>query len=169
MDDNNKENIRPGNIIISSIIGGILGGIVMVIVLMIGAMTLSLPPTAFPMVMGMALGASINNAIIVGIIAHFVVSIVIGVIFGAIVSYIRPLNLKSSKKALGLGLDAGLIVYLVAFIPVAMFMFAPVMIHMMGSSAATILPDVLGIAVIGHILYGLILGISAFKIGVRLS
>ncbi|WP_231918271.1 hypothetical protein [Saccharolobus solfataricus] len=77
-----------------------------------------------------------SNAVAVGMIAHFVVSIVIGVIFGVIVLYVRQLNLTFSLKALGLGLATGLIVYVVVFIPVAMTMFAPVMIHFLGSMAA---------------------------------
>ncbi|HKJ97079.1 MAG TPA: hypothetical protein VJ944_05000 [Thermoplasmataceae archaeon] len=152
-------------VITSSVVGGILGGIVMLIVLMVGAMGMGLSATTFAMVMGMGLGASMGAATAVGVVSHFVVAIVAGGIFGAIVSFVKPLGLKTAGRAPILGLVFGIVMFLVFFLPMAMAVFAPVMMHLMDPKAAMMLPDVLVTGFIGHILFGLVLGTVAFYFG----
>ena len=50
----------------------------------------------------------------------------------------------------------------------AMTVFASVMMNIMGAKAAMMLPDVLVVGFIGHLLYGLALGATAFYIGRKL-
>jgi hypothetical protein len=163
-----KIGLGARNMIISSIIGGIIGGILMLLVLMVGAAGMGLPATTFALVMGMGLGASMSSAVMVGVLGHFTVSIVAGAIFGAIVSYVKPLKLKNVSKSLGLGVAFAIVVYLVFFLPMAMTVFASVMMKLMGAKAAMMLPDVLVIGFIGHLLYGLALGAITFGISRKL-
>ncbi len=165
---NAKMGISARNVIISSIIGGIIGGILMLLVLMAGATGMGLSATTFALIMGMGLGASMGSAVMVGVIGHFIVSIVAGAIFGAIVSYVKPLRLKNGTKSLSLGVAFAVVVYLVFFLPMAMTVFASVMMNMMGAKAAMLLPDVLVIGFIGHLLYGLALGAFSFVISRKL-
>ncbi|MDS0257594.1 hypothetical protein ApAK_07945 [Thermoplasmatales archaeon AK] len=153
-----KVGFGAGKTIISSVIGGIIGGILMLLVLMAGAAG----------IMGMGLGAPMGSAVMVGVLGHFTVSIVAGAIFGAIVSYVKPLRLKNGVKSLGLGVAFAIVLYLVFFLPMAMAVFAPVMMNMMGAKAAMMLPDVLVIGFAGHVLYGLVLGPIAVGIGGKL-
>lgn len=162
--------LKPGklstkHVIVSSIIGGILGGIAMLIVLMIGAVAMGLGASDFAMIMGISLGASMATATAVGTVGHFVVAIVAGAIFGAIVSYVKQLNLKTAGRSPLLGLIFGIVLYIVFFLPMAYLAFAPVMMHLMGSKAAMMLPDVLAVGFIGHVFYGLVLGTTAFYVG----
>ncbi|HLH85754.1 MAG TPA: C2H2-type zinc finger protein [Thermoplasmataceae archaeon] len=163
-----KVGFGAGKTIISSVIGGIIGGILMLLVLMAGAAGMGLSATTFALVMGMGLGAPMGSAVMVGVLGHFTVSIVAGAIFGAIVSYVKPLRLKNGVKSLGLGVAFAIVLYLVFFLPMAMAVFAPVMMNMMGAKAAMMLPDVLVIGFAGHVLYGLVLGPIAVGIGGKL-
>jgi hypothetical protein len=162
---NAKYSPRVSRVIISSIIGGVFGGILMLLVLMTGASAMGLPDTIFALVMGMGLGASMSSGVAVGVLAHFTVSIVAGAIFGAIVSYVKPIRLRSGPVSLVLGLVFGIVVYLVFFLPMAETVFASVMMKLMGVKAAMMLPDVLVVGFIGHIVYGLTLGTTAFYLG----
>ena len=159
-----KKVLRVRKVVISSIIGGIIGGILMLLILMAGAAAMGLPATIYALVMGMSLGASMGSAVMVGVLGHFTVSIVAGAIFGAIVSLAKPLKLKNGPRSLVLGLVFAIVVYLVFFLPMAMTVFASVMMGLMGAKAAMILPDVLVIGFIGHIIYGLALGATAFYV-----
>ena len=163
-----KASFSARKTVASSIIGGIIGGILMLLVLMAGAAGMGLPADTFALVMGMGLGASMGSAVMAGILGYFTVSIVPGAIFGAIVSYVKPLRLKSGAKSLGLGVAFAIVVYVVFFLPMAMTVFASVMMNMMGAKAAMMLPDVLAVGFIGHLLYGLALGGIAFGISRKL-
>ena len=61
-----------------------------------------------------------------------------------------------------------IVLYLVFFLPMAMTVFASVMMNLMGNKAAMMLPNVLLIGLIGHILYGFALGATAFYVGKKL-
>lgn len=163
-----KMNIRSSRVVVSSVIGGIVGGVLMLIVLMLGAIGMGLPATTFAIIMGMGLGASMSSAVMIGILGHFTVSIVAGAIFGAIVSYIRPLRMKNGPISLVLGVVFAIVIYLVFFLPMAMTVFASVMMTLMGSKAAMMLPDVLVIGFIGHLTYGLALGATTFYLSRKL-
>ena len=161
---NAKKDLSAGNVITSSIIGGIIGGILMLLVLMAGAARMGLSATTFALVMGMGLGASMGSAVMVGILGHFIVSIVAGAAFGTIVYYVKSLKLKDGQRSLILGLVFGIVLYLIFFLPMAITVFASVMMNLMGAKGALMLPDVLVIGFIGHVLYGLGLGATAFYV-----
>ena len=165
---NAKKGLSARKVVMSSIIGGIIGGILMLMILMAGAAGMGLSPTTFALVMGMGLGASMGSAVMIGVLGHFIVGIVAGAIFGAIVSYAKPLKLKNGQRSLMLGLVFGIVLYVVFFLPMAMTVFASVMLSMMGAKAAMMLPDVLVIGFIGHILYGIALGATGFYVSRKL-
>ncbi len=160
--DKARSGLSTGRVIISAIIGGIIGGILMLLVLMAGAAGMGLSATTFALVMGMGLGASMGSAVMVGVLGHFIVSIIAGAIFGGIVSYVKALRLKNGPRSLILGVVFAVVLYLVFFLPMSMTVFASVMMNMMGAKASMMLPDVLVIGFLGHILYGLALGIITF-------
>ena len=150
-----------------SIAGAIIGGIVMAIILLAGASAMGLPAATFFMIIGITLGSGMTSATAIGLAGHFVVAIVAGIIFGAVVLYARPLRLTSMGKSLGLGVAAGLVLYLVFFLPLAMTSFAKVMMMLMGSKASMMMGDVLTVGLIGHLAYGLIIGGIAYYIAKR--
>ena len=145
-----------------AVLGGVIGGIVMAIIPAAGGMMLGTGAAGMFMMIGMGLGAGMMTATLVGLVLHFVVAIVTGLIFGISVYAVKPFRKISSARGLGLGALYGIIVYLVFFLPMAMKVLAPTMMHLMGPKASMILGTVLAIAFIGHLLYGLILGFSTF-------
>jgi len=161
---NAKKGLRVRSVIISSIIGGIIGGILMLLVLMAGAVGMGLSATTFALIMGMGIGAPMSSAVMFGVLGHFTVSIVAGAIFGVIVSYVKPLGIRNGPRSLVLGVVFGIVVYLVFFLPMSVTVFASVMMKLMGAKASMMLPDVLVIGFIGHLLYGLALGATAFYV-----
>ncbi|GBC75353.1 hypothetical protein HRbin06_00671 [archaeon HR06] len=61
-----------------------------------------------------------------------------------------------------MGFLFGLILWFIIFIPVINFGFAPIMMDMMGPSAVNMLPLVLGLGLIEHILFGLLVATIIF-------
>lgn len=145
-----------------AVFGGVIGGIVMAIILAAGGMMLGTGAVGMFMVIGMSLGAGMMAAASVGLVLHFVVAIVAGLIFGIAIYAIKPFRNISSTRGLGLGALYGIIVYLVFFLPMAIKVLSPTMMHLMGPKASMMMGTVLAIAFIGHLLYGLILGFTTF-------
>jgi hypothetical protein len=157
-----KYNARK--VIGGSVAGAIIGGIAMAIILLAGASAMGLPAATFFMIIGITLGSGMMSATAIGLIGHFVVAVVVGIIFGAVVLYARPLRLTSIGKSLGLGIVAGLVLYLVFFLPLAMTSFAKVMMMLMGPKASMMMGSVLAVGLTGHLVYGLIVGGVAYFI-----
>jgi hypothetical protein len=61
-----------------------------------------------------------------------------------------------------------IVVYLVFFLPMAMTVFASVMMKLMGAKASMMMPDVLVVGFIGHLLYGIALGVIAYYLSRKL-
>ena len=74
------------------------------------------------------------------------------------------MRLTSIGKSLGLGIVAGLVLYLVFFLPLAMTSFAKVMMMLMGPKASMMMGSVLAVGLTGHLVYGLIVGGVAYFI-----
>ena len=141
--------------LVGGIIGGFFGAFIMTIILVASKMMIGLPPLADFMVMGTYVGGSGAAVVPAGLAAHFSVGILDGVIFGVLTTTVGTFALTSWAKALALGLTFGLAAYLLVFLPVSVLGFAPIMMAMMGPSAAGLMTMVQAVAVIEHLIFGL--------------
>lgn len=156
-------------------IGGIVGGIVMLVPMMLMMSMMNLPADLFPMLIGMAMNQMQQSASISGIGVHLVTSLIIGVIFGAVISSSK-LSVTSFKKGIPLGIGAGIISFVVLFLPMSMEVFPPTMMQLMQmmnpeASQEMIMqqlqgmqPMVLAGSFVSHIIYGIVLGVVSSAI-----
>ncbi len=132
------------------------------IVLVGSKVALGLPPLADFMIMGIFVGGSGASAVPAGILAHHLFGVFVGVVFVLSILYLSRsigfFNPSSLGKAVMLGVLAGVVVYIVAFIPTLMLGFAPIMVGLMGEAAMAMMPIVLFLGFVEHILYGLSIG-----------
>jgi hypothetical protein len=63
------------------------------------------------------------------------------------------------------GLAYGFVIWLVFFLPLLMYGFAPVMMSMMGEMALSMMPMVISMGLLEHLIYGLSLGLTTYKAG----
>jgi hypothetical protein len=148
--------------IAGGLVGGLVGAIIMTVILVATKMMVGLPPLADFMVMGTFVGGSGTSVVPAGLAAHFSVGIVDGIIFGVLVTTVGRLGLTSWARVLGLGIAFGFLAYLLVFLPVSMTGFAPIMMAMMGPSAAGLMPMVQGVAIFEHLIFGLVVATSVF-------
>jgi len=139
-------------------VGGFLGAIVMSVILVGSKVMMGLPATADFMVMGSFAGGQGEGAVTVGLAAHFLTGIIVGLIFGAITAYVSNLTVTGIGRGLLFGVIYGFGVYIILFLPLLMMGFAPIMMAMMGPTAAAMAPTVMAIGLVEHLIYGGILG-----------
>jgi len=156
-------------------IGGIVGGIVMLVPMMLMMSMMNLPADLFPMLIGSIMNQMQQSASISGIGVHLVTSLIIGVIFGAVISSSK-LSVTSFKKGIPLGIGAGIISFVVLFLPMSMEVFPPTMMQLMQmmnpeASQEMIMqqlqgmqPMVLAGSFVSHIIYGIVLGVVSSAI-----
>lgn len=156
------KNKISGRSIIGGIIGGFIGATVMTLILIGSKAMMGMPVLADFVIMGTFVGGTGNEAISAGFLAHYLLGMILGAVLGIIVSSVELLRLTSWKKATGIGLLYGAIIWFIIFLPTVMYGFAPIMMKMMGPAAAGMLPMVLGIALIEHLLYGISVGVLVF-------
>lgn len=154
----------------AGIIGGIAAGIVMLIPMMSMMSMMNLPSDLFPILIGMMMGQNQESAAMTGLVFHFVPSIIIGVIFGAIIISSK-LTITSFKKGIPLGIAAGIISFVVLFLPMIMTVFPPMMLQLMQmmnpdapkemimQQLQSMQPMILGGALFSHVIYGIVLGV----------
>jgi thioredoxin 1 len=133
---------------------GVLGGLIGVLVMGAIAYMMPVPNTegapffvAAAMMMGMG-----SMAYAAGWALHIITGLVIGVIFGAIVASVQRLNVRSIGKGVALGGIAGIVVWLIFFMP----MMAALMPALMGMSTMLI-----G-SFFAHLIFGSIMGSITF-------
>ena len=165
----------PKKGVTSGTIGGIVGGIVMLVPMMLMMSMMNLPADLFPMLIGMAMNQMQQSASISGIGVHLVTSLIIGIIFGAVISSSK-LSVTSFKKGIPLGIGAGIISFVVLFLPMSMEVFPPTMMQLMQmmnpeASQEMIMqqlqgmqPMVLAGSFVSHIIYGIVLGVVSSAI-----
>lgn len=122
-----------GRSIVGGIAGGVVGATVMSMILVASKVVMGMPLLADFVVMGTFVGGVGEAAIAAGFAAHYLVGFVVGGIFGALVVYVAWLKPTSGAKALSIGVVFGAVVWLIVFLPVAMWGFAPIMMGMMGA------------------------------------
>ncbi len=146
--------VNVGRFALAGVVGGLIGATLMTIVLVGSKLVMGLPLLADFVIMGTFVGGG-SSAIAAGFTAHYIVGIVAGVIFGVVAAYVGSLRPVSGGRATALGLLYGIILWIVLFVPTAMFGFAPIMMRMMGPAATNMMPTVMGIAFLEHLLFGL--------------
>jgi len=156
-------------------IGGIVAGIVMLAPMMGMMSMMNLPHDLFPKLIGLSIGQTMESASSFGTVLHFLPSIVVGVIFGAVVSSSR-LSITSFKKGIPLGIAAGIISFIVLFLPFMMTVLPPIMMQLMQmmnpeapqemvmTQLQGMQPMMLAGALISHIIYGAVLGLVSTAI-----
>jgi hypothetical protein len=127
--------------------GGFVGALVM------GGLALAMPVNGQPFFVAaaMLMGLSGTMATIAGWMLHLVTGLVVGAIFGVAITKVNLFRVTNIKRGLAWGLGAGVLVWIIFFLPMMMAsgmasMLGPMLMTMMlGSFAA-------------HVAYGLILG-----------
>jgi hypothetical protein len=165
----------PKKWVTAGTIGGIVGGVVMLVPMMLMMSMMNLPADLFPMLIGMAMNQMQQSASISGIGVHLVTSLIIGVIFGAVISSSK-LSVTSFKKGIPLGIGAGIISFVVLFLPMSMEVFPPTMMQLMQmmnpeASQEMIMQQLQGMqpmvlvgSFVSHIIYGIVLGVVSSAI-----
>ena len=138
-------------------IGGIAGAIVM------GGLAYMMPVNGQPFfvaaAMLMGLGSMSTDA---GWMLHLITGLVVGTIFGVATAKVTRFNLTSITKAVGLGIGAGVLVWLVFFLPLMMSVMASMI-------PAAQMPTMIAGSFAAHLVYGLVLGSIAGGLLVRSS
>jgi hypothetical protein len=124
---------RPiGKGIIFGAIGGFVGGLVMYAI-MSGVMeTIGMGANCFAVILALITGQPFSNSLVpIGFAIHLIASIVIGAIFGVVISSINKLRVNGFARGIGFGVAAGLIAFVILFLPIAMIAMPPKMIDLM--------------------------------------
>lgn len=136
-----------GRVAALAVLGGLIG------VLIMGGIAYMMPVpntggapffVATAMMMGMG-----SMAYVAGWTLHIVTGLIIGAIFGTVVITVRKLNVNSIGKGIALGAIAGVVVWLIFFMPLM----------------ATLMPSLLGMStmvvgsLIAHLIFGITMGI----------
>jgi len=128
----------------------LIGGFVAALVMGAIAYMMPIPNTGgapFFVAAAMAMGMG-SNSWAAGWGLHVTTGIIVGAIFGALVGKVSKLQLRTRRRALGLGAVAGVVVWVIFFMPLM----------------ATLMPALLGLGLlvggsfVAHLVYGLVLG-----------
>src|SRR5919197_3754181 len=124
---------RPiGKGIIFGAIGGFVGGLVMYAV-MSGVMeAICMGANCFAVILALITGQPFSNSLVpVGLAIHLITSTIIGAIFGVVITNINKLRINGFAKGIGFGVAAGLIAFVILFLPIAMIAMPPKMMELM--------------------------------------
>ena len=124
---------RPiGKGIVFGAIGGFVGGLVMYAV-MSGVMeAIGMGANCFAVILALVTGQPFSNSLVpIGLAIHLITSTIIGAIFGVVTSSISKLRINGFTKGIGFGVSAGLIAFVVLFLPIAMIAMPPKMMDLM--------------------------------------
>jgi len=129
---------------------GALGGLVGAVVMGLLALMMPIPNTGgapFFVAAAMMMGAG-SMAVVGGWALHLITGVVVGAIFGVVVAKVAVLHPRTRARSAGLGLAAGIAVWLVFFMPI-MVMLMPALASM---------PMLIGGSFVAHAIFGLVLG-----------
>src|ERR671931_1565655 len=124
---------RPiGKGIVFGAIGGFVGGLVMYAV-MSGVMeAIGMGANCFAVILALITGQPFSNSLVpIGLAIHLITSTVIGAIFGVVISSINKLRVNRFARGISFGVAAGLIAFVVLFLPIAMIAMPPKMMELM--------------------------------------
>ena len=159
-------------------LGGFAGGLVMSPFLIITAILTGMQPDSMPIAMGLIFGPFSNvDAVTIGYGMHMLTSVLIGIIFGAVTSLVMMLTITRFSKGIIEGVITGMIAFVVLFIPISMMVMPPILMNMAMEMNPTMtqqqimsgmqrnMPTMIGLGILEHIVYGLVLGtITSFLI-----
>ncbi len=127
--------------------GGLVGALIM------GGLALMMPINGQPFFVAaaMLMGLSGGIATAAGWMLHLVTGLIVGAIFGVAITRVNVFRVTDIKRGLAWGLGAGVLIWVIFFLPM-----------MMASGMATMLGSMLMTMMLGsfaaHLVYGLILG-----------
>jgi hypothetical protein len=124
---------RPiGKGIIFGAIGGFVGGVLMYAI-MTGVMeAIGMGANCFAVILALITGQPFSNSLVpIGLAIHLITSTVIGAIFGVVISSINKLRINGFVRGIGFGVAAGLIAFVIMFLPIAMIAMPPKMLDLM--------------------------------------
>lgn len=130
---------------------GLVGGFVGALIIAGLAYMIPINGQPFFVAAAMLMGVSGTMAIAGGWALHLLTGLIIGAIFGVATTKVNTFRVTGPKRGLALGLGAGILVFLIFFLPMMMLSG---MAAMLGSS----LMPMAGGALAAHLVYGLILG-----------
>lgn len=111
-------------------IAGLVGGIIMIPFFLIPGIFNGIEHTMLLFeVIGNAFGVIDNTAAVVGVIAHLITSVLVGIIFGIIIDKIKKFELTSVRKSIGIGLVAGMVVFVTLILPIFGVLLPPALIQ----------------------------------------
>ena len=163
--------------------GGFIGAVAFTGIMLVIPIILGLPTGTFLYAFGSAiLPGSNHDQVTIGLMAFSLVllqGIIVGIIFGAVTSRAKKLNLSKKGKGVGLGLIAGLITFIVVYVPIMLTVFPTWLSNTIATypemklslfgvpnynnlSTTTLnnsyFPVTFGIGVIAYLVYGAIMG-----------
>jgi hypothetical protein len=124
---------RPiGKGIVFGAIGGFVGGLVMYTV-MSGVMeAIGMGANCFAVILALITGQPFSNSLVpIGLAIHLVTSTIIGAIFGIVITSINKLRVNRFARGISFGVAAGLIAFVVLFLPIAVIAMPPKMMELM--------------------------------------
>jgi hypothetical protein len=124
---------RPiGKGIVFGAIGGFVGGLVMYAV-MSGVMeAIGMGANCFAVILALITGQPFSNSLVpIGLAIHLVTSTIIGAIFGIVITSINKLRVNRFARGISFGAAAGLIAFVVLFLPIAVIAMPPKMMELM--------------------------------------
>lgn len=124
---------RPiGKGIVFGAIGGFVGGLVMYAV-MSGVMeAIGMGANCFAVILALITGQPFSNSLVpIGLVIHLVTSTIIGAIFGIVITSINKLRVNRFARGISFGVAAGLIAFVVLFLPIAVIAMPPKMMELM--------------------------------------
>jgi hypothetical protein len=124
---------RPiGKGIVFGAIGGFVGGLVMYAV-MSGVMeAIGMGANCFAVILALITGQPFSNSLVpIGLAIHLVTSTIIGAIFGIVITSINKLRVNRFARGISFGVAAGLIAFVILFLPIAMIAMPPKMMELM--------------------------------------
>jgi len=131
----------------TGIAGGLVGALVM------GGLALMMPVNGQPFFVAavMLMGISGAMSTVAGWMLHLITGLVVGAIFGVAITKVNAFRVTDIKRGLAWGLGAGVLVWVIFFLPM---MMTSGMASMLGSMLMTM---TLG-SFAAHLVYGLVLG-----------
>ena len=167
------------------VVGSLIGAGILVIPKTIFETSMGIPYYISWLVFGQVLGAysegidSFTSSIAAGIFIHIITAISIGIVVGIFLYKTGILNISKPSNGLLYGIFAGIIVFLVFFIPVNQFILAPNTISILSNLDTSISPEeisqqleqniirILIGSFITHIIFGITLGIITSLLSIK--
>lgn len=162
--------------------GGLVAGWVMAPFLMITFVILGIPDNTFFVILGeYSIGSQAGvTPLQAGFVLHIAASVIVGTIFGIVTASIEKLRITSFVKSIAEGMSAGMIAFIVLFMPVMTTAFQnltqviaennqDLTEGQIASLAGQVFPAMIALSMADHLIYGAILGVvtAGFVVGVR--